>query len=272
MGATSTTYSFPATTENNYEYQAVFTNAANTATSNPATLTVQDPMPSSTPVPPQPSYIKAFDKPEKMMLTQNNQSVGYAMSCVVVPANPSPLLPTGTVTFSDVTNPTSPITLGMATVKRVDWTCYLTATSTMTVGIHQIQVTYSGDANFLPYSVTAPMAVQLELPCNPRMVVARSKDSVPVRIGNRNCYYGFNGKAQAGSVNCAQPKGMDRGWPARPLRLISTQLPRRTEIPLRPLPRIRRQRARPQISSQVLAVIPPETTANRLVAEPVRLN
>ena len=41
-GATSTTYSFTtASTENNYEYEAVFTNAAGSATSTAATLTVQ---------------------------------------------------------------------------------------------------------------------------------------------------------------------------------------------------------------------------------------
>jgi hypothetical protein len=75
-------------------------------------------------------------------------ALGQSITFTATVTSPPGGTPTGTVTFTDVTDPSSPATLGMGTLS-ANGTAIFTI-STLNAGRHLIVATYKGDSNFLP--------------------------------------------------------------------------------------------------------------------------
>jgi uncharacterized protein (TIGR03437 family) len=131
-GATNTTLNLTnvAITLHGNRYRAVFTNACGTATSDPATLTVNQLTPAVT-------------------LNSSATSVTYGQS-VTLTANVSSVnavAPTGTITFKD-----GAATLGTATINNGQASLSL---NSLNAAIHSLTAEYSGDQNYLSGATNA---------------------------------------------------------------------------------------------------------------------
>lgn len=128
-GETNLTLRLIATgSQNSYQYRAVLTNLVGTATSDPATLTVNKQASSAT-----------------LTSSQNPSDFGQSVFfTVTVTSDPQGgIIPTGTVQFLDSGNTIT----GCATVG-VDEGQAVCQTNALTVGSHTITATYNGDDNF----------------------------------------------------------------------------------------------------------------------------